>query len=180
VKQGKKALFYNKKIMLSYKHIRTDRQWKSSTGLSQDQFEKLLGSFKETYAFFQGVSLEESAQRRDVDLLLATYADCLFFVLFQLKNGLCYDNLGLLIGTDGSNAQRNFEKYLQILTYTLDRQGVMPKRNFANLAEFKACLQDEKEIIIDASEQPTARPKDQGQQKEQYSGKKRDIPIKNL
>jgi hypothetical protein len=166
--------------MLSYKQIRSDRQWKSSTGLSQYQFEKLVGYFKETYEFFQGVSLEESAQRREVDLLLPTYADCLFFVLFQLKNGLCYDNLGLLIGTDGSNAQRNFETHLQTLTYTLERQGVMPKRNFTTIEEFKACLQAEKEIIIDASEQATGRPKDQQAQKEQYSGKKRDIPIKNL
>jgi hypothetical protein len=166
--------------MLSYKHIVSDRQWKSSTGLSQAQFEKLLGYFKETYEFFQGVSLEESAQRREVDLLLPTYGDCLFFVLFQLKNGLCYDNLGLLIGTDGSNAQRNFEKHLQTLAYTLDRQGIMPKRNFATIEEFKACLQNQKEIIIDASEQPTCRPKDQAQQKEQYSGKKRDILTKNL
>lgn len=166
--------------MLSYTKIGSERQWKSSTGLSQAQFEKLLGCFKETYEFFQGVSLEESAQRREVDLLLPTYADCLFFVLFQLKNGLCYDNLGLLIGTDGSNAQRNFEKYLQTLTYTLERQGVMPKRNFTSIEEFKACLQNEKEIIIDGSEQPTQRPKEQGQQKEHYSGKKRDIPIKSL
>lgn len=164
--------------MVSYTKIGSERQWKSSTGLSQDQFEKLLGYFKQTYEFFQGVSLEESAQRREVDLLLPTYADCLFFVLFQLKNGLCYDNLGLLIGTDGSNAQRNFEKYLQIIAYTLDRQGIMPNRNFATIEDFKACLQDEKEVIIDASEQPTVRPKDQQQQKEQYSGKKRDIRIR--
>lgn len=165
--------------MLSYKQIRSERQWKSSTGLSQVQFEKLLVYFKETYEFFQGVSLEQSAQRREVDLLLPTYADCLFFVLFQLKNGLCYDNLGLLIGTDDSNAQRNFEKYLQILSYTLERQAVMPKRNFTSIEEFKACLQDEKEIIIDATEQPTQRPVKSDEQKEQYSGKKRGIHIKS-
>src|SRR4028119_1295503 len=138
--------------MISYHQIRSERQWKSATGLSQLQFEQLVSSFSETYEFFQGVSLAESAQRREVDLCLPTYAACVFFVLFQLKNGLCYDNLGLLIGTDGSNAQRNFEKYLQLLSYTLERQGGMPKRNFTNIAEFKACLQEEKEIIIDASE----------------------------
>ena len=165
--------------MLSYQQIRSERQWKSATGLSQPQFEKLVSYFGQTYEFFQGVSLAESAQRRDVDLCLPTYADCVFFVLFQLKNGLCYDNLGLLIGTDGSNAQRNFEKHLQILAYTLERQGVMPKRNFTNIEEFKACLQEEKEIIIDASEQATQRPKDKEQQKEYYSGKKSATPIKN-
>lgn len=165
--------------MISYRQICSERQWKSATGLSQIQFEKLVNFFGETYEFFQGVPLTESAQRREVDLLLPSYADCLFLVLFQLKNGLCYDNLGLLMGTDGSNAQRNFEKHLQILSYTLERQAVMPKRNFTTLEEFQACLQEEKEIIIDASEQPTQRPKNKEQQKEQYSGKKSAIPIKN-
>jgi len=127
--------------MLSYKQIRSECQWKSATCLSQVQFEQLVGYFGETYEFFQGVSLAESAQRREVDLCLPTYADCVFFVLFQLKNGLCYDNLGLLIGTDGSNAHRNFEKHLQILACTLERQGVMSKRNFTNIAEFRAYLQ---------------------------------------
>jgi len=62
----------------------------------------------------------------DTTLLLPTYRDCHFFVLFQLKNGLNYDNLGLLIGSDGSNARRNFEKYLLVLERTLERKKVMP------------------------------------------------------
>lgn len=165
--------------MLSYQHIRSERQWKSSTGLNQVQFEKLAQHFGETYEFFQGVSLRELSKRTEVDLLLPTYRDCLFFVLFQLKNGLCYDNLGLLIGSDGSNAQRNFEKYMRILTLTLEREGVMAKRNFETIEEFKACLQNESEIILDASQQATQRPSEHEQQKQAYSGKKNDIPIKS-
>jgi hypothetical protein len=165
--------------MLDYHLIKSERQWKSSTGLSEVQFHDLAKLFGQTYEFFESVSLEASAKRLDTELLLPTYEDCLFFVLFQLKNGLCYDNLGLLIGTDGSNAQRNFEKYLVILERTLERKGVMPKRNFKNLQEFRRYLQNEKEIILDASEQPTQRPKNQEEQQGHYSGKKSVTRTKN-
>jgi hypothetical protein len=60
------------------------------------------------------------------------------------------------MGSDGSNAQCNFEKCLQMLAYALERQGVMPKRNFKSMETFKAYLQDEKEIIPDVSELPSA------------------------
>jgi hypothetical protein len=165
--------------MLDHRIIKSERQWKSSTGLSKAQFGHLALCFGQTYEFFEGINLEESAQRLGTELLLPTYADCLFFVLFQLKNGLCYDNLGILIGTDDSNARRNFERYLYVLEQTLERKGVMPRRNFKNLEEFKGYLQEEKEIIVDASEQPTQRPKKAEEQRGYYSGKKSVIRTKN-
>ncbi len=165
--------------MLSYQAIRNERQWKSSTGLTQAQFLQLARSFGETYEFFNGVSLQQSAQRLQATLLLPTYEDCLFFVLFQLKNSLSYDTLGLLIETDGGNAQRNFEQYLKILGHTLERQGVMPRRNFTDLSDFQTYLRGEEEISFDASEQATQRPQDQRQQEEFYSGKKNGTRTKN-
>ena len=165
--------------MLDYRKIKNERQWKSSTGLSESQFQKLASLFGQTYEFFEGVDLQQASTHLATDLLLVTYADCLFFVLFQLKNGLCYDNLGFLIGTDGTNAQRNFERYLTVLEQTLERKGVMPKRNFKNPEEFKKYLLDDKDIILDASEQPTQRPKDNEQQKAHYSGKKSVTRTKN-
>lgn len=165
--------------MLDFRQIKSERQWKSSTGMNERQFQYLVKLFGETYEFFEGVNLSEGAERTDVSLLLPTYADCLFFLLFQLKNGLCYDNLGLLIGTDGSNAQRNFERYLTLLERTLERKGTLPKRNFKNVQEFKQYLQNERDIILDASEQPTQRPKQQEAQKAHYSGKKSVIRTKN-
>ena len=165
--------------MLSYQQIRDDRQWKASTGMSEKQFYQLAELFGQTYEFFEGANLEETSHRLDTTLLLNTYRDCLFLVLFQLKNGLNYDSLGLLIGTDGSNARRNFEKYLTVLERTLERKKVMPRRNFKNLEEFKHCLGEDKEIILDASEQATQRPKKTEEQKGFYSGKKSDTPTKN-
>jgi hypothetical protein len=165
--------------MLDYRNIRNERQWKSSTGLSEKKFHELSGCFQVTYENHHGVSLQEKEERLGVDFILKTYEDCLFFVLFQLKNGLCFDNLGLLIGSDGSNAQRNFNRLLNVFELTLEKQGLMPVRNFKNLEEFKEKLSTESEIIFDCTEHSTQRSKDYEKQKEYYSGKKKDTPIKN-
>lgn len=165
--------------MLDYRSIVNERQWVSSTGLREVQFKLLVEQFKASYEFLYGMSLLEKSERISVRPLLKSYDDCLFFVLFQLKNGLCYDNLGLLIGSDGSNAQRNFERYLKVLDLALSREGVLPHRNFSGLADFAEKMQHEGELILDATEHATFRPKSNDLQKEQYSGKKNDIPTRS-
>uniref|UniRef100_UPI0004772BB7 hypothetical protein n=2 Tax=Spirosoma spitsbergense TaxID=431554 RepID=UPI0004772BB7 len=77
--------------MLSYQHICNDRQWKATTGLTSQQFHLLAYHFGESYEFIHGLSINELADNIEVELKLATYPDCLFFILFQLKNGLSYD-----------------------------------------------------------------------------------------
>ena len=165
--------------MLSYQHVCNDRQWRATSGLTKTQFDLLTDHFEESYEFIYGLSIKQLADNSDVELKLTTYHDCLFFVLFQLKNGLTYDSLGLLIHTDSSNAQRCFEKYLHLLELTLEQQGVMPRRNFSRPAEFEAFLKENKDIILDGSEQPTQRPVKQQAQEDAYSGKKNAILIKS-
>jgi hypothetical protein len=165
--------------MLSYKNIKNTRQWKATTGLSELAFFKLRDHFAHTYESKYGVSIESLGNNIGKELLLSTYEDCLFFVLFQLKNGLTYDSLGLLIETDDSNAKRSFERYLSILEQTLLTLGMMPKRSFEDVVQFEKYLQDESELIIDASEQATHRLQDYEAQKKRYSGKKNAIRTKN-
>lgn len=166
--------------MISYKHIKSERQWKSVTGLSSLQFHKLCKEFRLSFERLYQVNIEEHSSNLDAQLLLPTYEDCLFFVLFQLKNGLSYDSLGLLIGTDGGNAHDNFERHLTVLESALIHMGKMPKREFKDVAEFEAYFKENKDIILDATEHPTQRPKGYNAQKELYSGKKRHIQTKNL
>lgn len=165
--------------MLSYKNIKSDRQWTGSIGMKEAKFHQLVALFSKQYEHMQGVSLQEGSANLGKDLLLPTYADCLFYVLFQLKNGLGYDALGLLIQTNGSNARLNFEKYLFVLDQTLTAMGMMPKRQFKDVAEFEAYFKDVEELIFDGSEQGINRPKDNKQQAKEYSPKKRNIRIKN-
>jgi hypothetical protein len=167
--------------MFSYKTIKNERQWKATVGLSSKSFHCLTIHFTLTYAKLNGVSLNEAAENLKSNLLLPTYEDCLFYVLFQLKNGLSYDSLGFLIGTDGVNAERNFEKYLAILDICLTELGHMPRRDFKTVEEFESYLETcaETELVLDATEHPTERPKGYSTQKATYSGKKRDTPTKN-
>ena len=165
--------------MISYQHIRNERQWRASTGLTQKQFELLTSYFEETYLFVNELSINQIDNNLATERILHTYADCLFFVLFQLKNALTYDSLGLLIQTDASNGQRIVEKYLHLLELTLERKHIMPKRNFTTVAEFEAYLKNDTDIILDVSEQPIQRPANGQAQKAAYSGKKNDTLVKN-
>lgn len=101
-------------------------------------------------------------------------------MLFQLKNGLSYDNLGFLIGADGNTAQINFEKYQEILEKALISLNALPKRGFTDVSEFETYLKDEEFLIVDGSEQATNRPKGYEKQKEKYSGKKKTHTNKEL
>jgi hypothetical protein len=165
--------------MLNYKNIKSSRQWTGSIGLSEGKFHKLLSLFSTQYESINGISLVELSSNLGKTLLLPTYADCLFYVLFQLKNGLGYDALGLLIQTDASNARLNFEKYLRVLDKTLLSMGMMPKREFKDVSEFEAYFKDVEELIFDGSEQSITRPQDNEKQAEEYSAKKRNTRIKN-
>ena len=61
----------------------------------------------EARELMQGVSLQRAADNLRQELALPTYEDCLFFVLFQLRNALTQDCLGPVFGMDGSSAWRN-------------------------------------------------------------------------
>ena len=165
--------------MLNYNNIKDKRQWKSTIGMNESQFNDLTQQFAESYVTVNGVEISEASKRLDRDFLLPGYADCLFFILFQLKNALTYDSLGFLIGTDGSNARRNFEKYLNILDHALIRLGHTPKRSFLDKDDFKDHLPKEADIIIDVTEHSIERPSDNQEQKDNYSGKKNSTLAKN-
>lgn len=165
--------------MLSYKNIRSDRQWRGTIGLTEAKFSTLVSKFSVAYEEKNGISLTTGASNLGLTLLLPTYEDCVFYVLFQLKNSLNYDSLGLLIHTDASNARLNFEKYLSHLSDILTALGVMPKRSFASVEEFESYFSGVESLLIDASEQAINRPKGNDNQKETYSAKKRNIHIKS-
>lgn len=159
--------------MISYKDIVSDRQWRGTTGLSEAQFHILVSKFGEKYESKNNISLSKRASNLRKSFLLSTYSDCVFFVLFQLKNSLNYDSLGLLIHTDASNARVNFEKYLMLLNEVLSDLGMMPKRHFSTIAEFESYFSTVETLLIDASEQSIHRPQGNESQKEMYSAKKK-------
>ncbi|GBC59258.1 hypothetical protein DENIS_0194 [Desulfonema ishimotonii] len=75
-----------------------------------------------------------------------------------------------------SKACENFHKLLPVLHETLSRIGVLPHRNFKNVKKMKEIFKNIEQIIIDATERPHHRPKNNEKQSSMYSGKKKNMP----
>lgn len=160
-------------MAINYKDVRNDRQWKASTGLSEEQFFTLVNLFGEGYERLFGISMTDRQSNSTNESTFKTYEDLLFFSLYSLKSGLSYDLLGLTFGLDGANAYQNQALGLRVLRAALELGGHMPKRAYQSVEDFKEHWADESEILIDVTEQRRQRPANQQDQKEDYSGKKK-------
>lgn len=153
--------------------LTTGRQWRSSTGLTKEKFEKLLVFFQISYEKIYGKTIQERTSESPNNPSITSYSDLLFFTLFSLKSGLTYDLLGFVCGIDGSNAKRNQTMGIDILKKSLSDIKVLPKRDFDSLQDFKTYFEEHKTLILDATEQRVQRPQDNDVQKTFYSGKKK-------
>lgn len=113
-------------MSVSHRELKSERQWRSSTGLKEAQFKMLAAHFAAACEQIFGESLSERKGNSSQEPVFKTYEELLFFVLFSLKSGLTYDVLGFVFGCDGSNAQRNQKSALPVLRLALSKAGVMP------------------------------------------------------
>jgi hypothetical protein len=157
--------------------LKTDRQWRSVTGLDKNRFNKLLESFKQTYIETYSMPLPDRLVDNDIDYCIKNEEDLLLFTLFSIKAGLTNDALGFVAGMDGSNAHRNQKTGIDMLALTLRKLGHDPKREFTNADEFLEYFSklNIDTLLIDATEQKIQRPSDNKVQKDYYSGKKKPI-----
>lgn len=160
-------------MAISYKDIRDERQWRASTGLTEEQFSKLNKEFKLTYEEILGESIKERQANSGTEARFTTYKDLLFFVLYSIKSGLTYDLLGLNFNLNRGNAFRQQTIGIRILEMTLHKLDVLPKRFYESLEDFKEHLEGEGELLLDGLEQLRQRPVNQQDQKDDYSGKKK-------
>jgi hypothetical protein len=166
--------------------IRDDRQMRSLTGLSQEQFANLASEFeKDNQAYRQALYDEGLAtgmrQRRlggGRKGKLPRVKDKLFFTLVYFKTYPTFDVLGTQFGMGRSKANENLHSLAPILMNTLVRLGVMPHRQFSCVEEMKTAFQGIDRILIDVTERLYRRSQDDGTQREHYSGKKSIIPSK--
>lgn len=163
-------------MSISYKKIRDNRQWRASTGLDESQFKKMVKEFQFTYEDFLGESITDRVGNSSNQSRFDNYGELLFFLLYSIKSGLTYDLLGLSFDIDRANAFRTQAFGLRILEMTLQRLDFMPKRFFEDLDDFKNSMSEHEQLLLDASEQKRQRPQNQGDQKDDYSGKKNPIP----
>jgi hypothetical protein len=165
----------------SYLNLRNPRQWKSVTGLSEAEFHQLVACFKIKYEEKYGIPLSQKIKYVPRNqAVFKTYEDLAFFGFFQLKNSLTYDSLGFVFQTDGSNAQRTFNNFINLMEPVLQELGHLPKRTLESVEEFETLLGSEEDICIDGTEIPIQRPENEQINKMAFSGKKKGHRIKNL
>lgn len=159
-------------MKLAITDLRTDRHWRSATGLDQQRFTKLLALLPTAYEQVYQQSIHQRQQECPYEPALSTYEEVLLFTLFSLKSGLSFDLLGFTTGMDGSTAKRNQDIGLLVIKAALSQSGHLPKTHFDNVESFKAYFKDRGPLLIDATQQRTQRPIDKDDQKGMYSGKK--------
>ena len=113
---------------MNHRAIKTARQFKSTTGYSKSEFESLYQIFEQIYEEEKGQSYESYHEENVVEIpKLKNLEDCLFFILFQLKNDMLYDSLGAVFQMSGSTAHENYKKYLKVLEKALRKKSLSEK-----------------------------------------------------
>ncbi len=160
-------------MSLSYKDIRTDRQWRSATGLSEQKFTFLAAQLGKVYQERYGVSLQEKMRNVKQQFIFTTYEEMLFFVLFILKNTLTWDNAGLIFGISGGDAHLNLTRFFPLLQTALERLSCLPVRDLKDWQKLRPEFSRQLVLLMDGSEVAVQRPVDEQQQEQAFSGKKR-------
>lgn len=167
-------------------HIRDDRHMRSLTGVSLAQFEILLDVFAMIYTELQWQAYQDGLaagirQRHPGGGrkgALPTMRDKLLFLLYYFKVYPTFDVLGTQFNMARSKAHENLYKLVPVLYQTLVHLEVMPHRELATPDELLQALAGIDTILIDVTERNHRRPQDEQEQREHYSGKKKDIPSK--
>lgn len=170
------------KNMITYtKLIKNKNVFRYFTGLEIEEFLKLFEVFKvelDKYLRqeYKGTKRKFGGGRRPN---LMNVEDLLVFILAYYKVYTLQFVQGLLFGIDQSNVCRWIEKLSVVLEKTLGKKLVLPTRDAKSFEEvLKDC--PDLQFIIDGTERPMARPKDNKKQKEIYSGKKKTHTKKNV
>jgi hypothetical protein len=154
-----------------YQNVRTDREYRSATGLSKAQFEQLAVKFKEYYQVVEW----EFPQNFGHERAIKQAEEGLFLVLFYLKSYPVLDVLAMSFGMSRGAVSRYLTLFKSILKAVLQQEGVLPHRCFESKQQLEEALKDVPLLRIDATERPTQRPGNEQQQQDQYSGKKNSI-----
>jgi hypothetical protein len=157
--------------MLSiYDNLRTDRQYSSSTGLTQAKFDELHNVFATIYV------AKKTNPLTGVPPRFTNSREALFFVLYYLKVNPTYEVLGLCFGLSDFSVRDNYNYILPFLKESLAIcTGVIP-RLFESEQAFQSAFSQVEEIFVDGIEIGVERSKDDTMQKKLYSGKKKHIP----
>jgi hypothetical protein len=102
----------------------------------------------------------------------------LFFILFYLKAYPVQDVMGHLFGLSQPQVCARVAQLLPLLQTLMHAQ--LPARRGRDLAQVMALLPELKEVLIDGTERPIARPQHKGRRDRHYSGRRKRTTVKNV
>jgi hypothetical protein len=172
--------------MLRYAKIKDKpRLLQSLTGLTPQAFARLLPAFHRAYEQDldrRDAQREEPRQRRrggGRKATLTTMADKLVFILFYFKFYPTQEVLGFFTGFGQPQANAWVHRLTPILNVALGYERHLPARKTTTVEQILAACPG-LEFLIDGTERPIQRPKDQKRQRAYYSGKKKRHTVKNI
>ncbi len=164
--------------------LRDDRQAKAITGCNLAMLHELLPVFDQLFQAVIARRIPDIDRIRAVGGgkkgVLKTTEDKLVYVLLYLKAYPTYDVLSAIFDLDRGPACRRIQQLLPVLEATLGRKIVLPERKITSIEEFYQKFPEARDVLVDGSERPIQKPKDQKKRKKVYSGKKKTTTRKHI
>ena len=157
--------------------LRSKRLMSSLTGITPKEFIVLLPVFEKILLESASNKKRKRAVGAGRKGILKDAQMKLFYSLLYLKVYPTYDVASFIFGVDRSRCCRWTQSLLPLLSKTLGRELVLPKRQIKSTEEFMRLCPDAKDLFLDGTERPTQKPSNK--QSKQYSGKKRCHTRKN-
>lgn len=170
--------------MISYTKLKTKpRVFRTLTGLSLREFEKLLPDFEQSwtdYIWERHIQGKERKRQYGGGRIphLKSLEDKLLFILVYFRLYPIQEVQGFLFEISQGQAHEWIHKLTEVLNRALGYQKQLPEREALNLKQALAACPT-LEFFIDGTERPIWRPKDKDKQKKYYSGKKKCHTVKN-
>lgn len=171
--------------MIRYRQLKgRPSLFKCFTGLNAKAFKELLPAFRQAY--------EADLDRRDAERdkprqrkrgggrkgALPNIEDKLVFILFYFRFYPVQMLQGYLFGMGQPQANEWVHRLTPILNQALGYEKQLPARQTSDIEQVLAGCPG-LEFIIDGTERPIRRPKDNDRQRHHYSGKKKRHTVKN-
>jgi hypothetical protein len=173
--------------MLTYDQLKNQpRKLLTMTGLTRDEFEKLVPAFRaaEIQLSAPDLTLEGKLRRRQAGGgatgKLHHLEDRLLFILVYQKTYTLQTVVGLHLDLSQPQAHYWIHRLFPVLERALAQQGYLPERQGDQVAGSLSGNASVSDLRMDATERRRQRPKDAEQQTEHYSGKKKSHTDKNL
>lgn len=171
--------------MLKYEELKnTKRRFLALTGLTVNEFEKLLPAFARAYerAYPTNKTVTGKERQRKVggggESELKSNEDKLLLALVYQKSYPLQELIGVVFELSQSRVNYWLHRLLPVLKDALDDLGLLPERDGAKFARHETGRGKKAPLIIDGVDRRRQRPKNKDKQKLHYSGKKKLTAIK--